>query len=209
MKKYLTLLTVGLLVTTPLALAADNAANTGQNTSITDRVQNSDIVIKTKIVTAYTLNSQLNPFDIKVTVDNSNVNLTGSVQDAGEKDLAEEIAKGVDGVGTVTNNIMVEKSTKRSNKPTFTQTVDDATTTAAVKSKLLMNSNTSGLDIHVKTVNGIVTLTGAVKSKTEKELAGKLTANTDGVLKVKNNLTVKQDIKDCHLRLPGGNNKAE
>lgn len=191
MKKYLSLLTAGVLVFSPLAMAANDAGSNQANSSLSEKVQNSDVVIKTKIVTAYTLNQQLNPFDIKVTVDNNNVTLTGSVQDQGEKDLAEEIAKGVDGVGSVTNNIVVEKSAKRSNKPNFAQVVDDATTTAAVKSRLLMNSSTSGLDIHVKTVNGVTTLTGTVKSKTEKELAGKLTANTTGVSKVKNHLIVR------------------
>jgi len=191
MKKYLPLLAAGLLTVSPLALAVNNNIGNQSNTSVTDRVQNSDIVIQTKIVTAYTLNSQLNPFDIKVTVNSGNVILTGTVQGDTEKELAGEIAKGVDGVGTVTNNLKVEKSTRRSHKPSFTQTVDDATTTAAIKSKLLMNSSTSGLDIHVKTVNGIVTLTGTVKSKAEKQLAGKLASNTEGALKVKNNLSVK------------------
>ena len=191
MKKHLSLLTAGLLAISPLALAADNYYGNQSNTPISDQVLNSDLVIKTKIVTAYTLNSQLNPFDVKVTVENGNVTLAGSVQMQGEKDLAEQIAKGVDGVGTITNNLKIEKIAKRGYKPGFTQMVDDATTTAAVKSKLLMNSSTSGLDIHVKTVNGLVTLTGTVKTRIEKELAEKLATNTEGVAKVKNKLIVR------------------
>lgn len=191
MNKYLPLCAAGLMAISSLAVADNYVDSQKTNSTIVDKAENHDVVIKTKIMTAYTLNSQLNPFDIKVRVAGNDVTLTGLVPGQGEKELAGEIAKGVEGVGRVINNIKVEKTVQRSHKPTFTQTVDDATTTAAVKSKLLMNSSTNGLDIHVKTVNGIVTLTGAVKSKTEKQLASKLAENTEGVTKVKNHLTIR------------------
>ncbi|CAM4462858.1 MAG: Osmotically-inducible protein Y [Legionellaceae bacterium] len=191
-KKSLQKFLMSLLFILPLTFATYNGfAYVSNNNSIGTKVQNSDIIIQTKILTAYTLNSQLNPFEINVAVENQKVTLTGNVQDENEKFLAEEIAKNVEGVNSVNNQITIEKSTKRSTKPSFTQSVEDATTTAAVKTKLLMNSSTSGLEIHVKTVNGIVTLTGAVNSKTEKNLAGKLASYTSGVTKVKNNLVIK------------------
>lgn len=71
--------------------------------------------------------------------------------------------------------------------------VSDSAITAAVKSKLLANSSTSGMDIHVETNHGVVTLSGTVSSDAEKELAERIARNTDGVTDVTNNLNVKGD----------------
>ena len=58
------------------------------------------------------------------------------------------------------------------NNRTFSDKVEDATITASVKSKLLWNTRTDGLDIGVDTVAGKVTLSGAASSAEEKDLAG-------------------------------------
>ncbi|HET7570263.1 MAG TPA: BON domain-containing protein [Gammaproteobacteria bacterium] len=67
----------------------------------------------------------------------------------------------------------------------------DTAITAAVKSKLLANSSTSGMDIHVETNHGVVTLSGTVRSDAEKTLAERIARNTDGVTDVTNNLKVQ------------------
>lgn len=67
----------------------------------------------------------------------------------------------------------------------------DTAITAAVKSKLLANSSTSGMDIHVETNHGVVTLSGTVRSDAEKNLAERIARNTDGVTDVTNNLKVQ------------------
>ncbi|HET6724809.1 MAG TPA: BON domain-containing protein [Gammaproteobacteria bacterium] len=71
--------------------------------------------------------------------------------------------------------------------------VSDSAITAAVKSKLLANSSTSGMDIHVETNHGVVTLSGTVSSDAEKDLAERIARNTDGVTDVTNNLNVTGD----------------
>ncbi|HET6654634.1 MAG TPA: BON domain-containing protein [Gammaproteobacteria bacterium] len=67
----------------------------------------------------------------------------------------------------------------------------DTAITAAVKSKLLANSSTSGMDIHVETNSGVVTLSGTVTTDAEKNLAERIARNTNGVTDVTNNLKVK------------------
>ncbi|HET7370822.1 MAG TPA: BON domain-containing protein [Gammaproteobacteria bacterium] len=69
--------------------------------------------------------------------------------------------------------------------------VSDTAITAAVKSKLLANSSTSGMDIHVETNHGVVTLSGTVTAEAEKSLAERIARNTNGVTDVTNNLEVK------------------
>jgi osmotically-inducible protein OsmY len=59
-----------------------------------------------------------------------------------------------------------------------------------VKSRLLANPNTDGLQIDVDTRGDVVTLTGEVGSAEEKALAEELVRNTGDVQDVRNQLIV-------------------
>ena len=144
------------------------------------------------IWTAFALNRHLNPFTIDVDVENGSAKLTGTVETAVERDLAEQIALGIDGVTKVDNQLTLDPAfeAKASAEPNLSQRFDDATLVATVKSKLLWNSNTEGLDINVNADNGKVSLTGNAQTAEAKELAGRLAANTDGVRAVNNQLSV-------------------
>ncbi len=158
-----------------------------------------DIWVQGKLEGAYLLNKYLNPLEIDTEVRNGVVFLSGNVDSDIDKDLAGEIAKSIEGVKDVENKLTVrpenfkkgkKNSSKENKERAFGQKVADASTTAAVKIKLLANSNTDGSDINVDTMNNIVTLKGRVDSAQEKELAGKIAENTDDVLKVVNQLKV-------------------
>lgn len=144
------------------------------------------------IWTAFALNRHLNPFTIDVDVENGSAKLTGTVENAVERDLAEQIALGIEGVKKVDNQLKLDPAfqAKTSSEPTLSQRFDDATLAATVKSKLLWNSNTEGLDIKVAAENGKVSLTGNAQTAAAKELAGRLAENTDGVRQVNNQLSV-------------------
>jgi osmotically-inducible protein OsmY len=144
------------------------------------------------IWTAFALNRHLNPFTIDVDVENGSAKLTGKVETAVERDLAEQIALGIEGVKKVDNQLTLDPAfeAKASTEPSLSQRFEDATLAATVKSKLLWNSNTEGLDITVKAANGTIGLTGSAQSAEAKELAGRLAANTDGVREVNNLLSV-------------------
>lgn len=66
----------------------------------------------------------------------------------------------------------------------------DAGVTTAVKTKLLADTDISGLRIDVDTRNGVVTLTGNVRSAAEKERAVRIARDTEGVDSVVDNLKV-------------------
>ncbi|HYC57203.1 MAG TPA: BON domain-containing protein [Candidatus Binatia bacterium] len=70
---------------------------------------------------------------------------------------------------------------------------DDAGTTSVIKTKLLADQSTSGLEINVTTKNGVVSLDGDVDSAAEKSAAERIAKGTNGVTEVKNNLTVNPD----------------
>lgn len=180
------------LAVTPLVLA-------GGNNQYTTDDKLKDAWLDGKLETALLVNRHLNNFTIDTDVKNSQVVLSGTVNSDIDKALAEEIAKGIEGVASVDNNIIVEKQEKMqvskenptSENRNFGTWYDDATTTASVKSKLLWNSETSGLDVNVDTFYGVVTLDGVVETKAERNLIEKIAENTQGVLDVKSEIEVK------------------
>ncbi len=67
----------------------------------------------------------------------------------------------------------------------------DATITSAVKMKFAKDKTVDALDINVDTKDGNVTLTGAVKTKTEADQAVELAKSVEGVKSVTPRLTIK------------------
>ena len=67
----------------------------------------------------------------------------------------------------------------------------NASTTAAIKAKLVQDSGLAALKIDVDTTDGVVTLSGSVHSYEQIDRAMDLALNTDGVTKVISTLLVK------------------
>ena len=190
MRKHLTI--CGLLATLSLLAMQTYAADSSQPAK--------DSFITGKLEATYLFNRHLSPFTIHPETTNGVVHLTGTVDSNIDRDLAAEIAKGIDGVTSVKNDLVVkagssQASTKSSGSTrTFGQYVDDATTTAMVKTKLLADPNVKGLKISVETTGDTVTLTGKVGSAEQKQLAEKLAQNTGDVKKVKNELVIDKSV---------------
>jgi len=172
--------------------------------------QKSDAWIEAQLFTTYLLNEHLNPFDLEITVEQGVVTLAGTVESSAEKDLAIEIAKGVKGVKQVeSKKVVVDPEATIGKKvdraqSNFLDMVENANLTAKVKTRLLWNSNTSGLKINVDSNKGVVTLKGEVDSAVQKELAGQLAANTEGVMDVQNNLSVSKEKEEKSKRTTSG-----
>jgi len=64
------------------------------------------------------------------------------------------------------------------------QPVDDTWITTKVKSSLLAESDVSGLDINVDTLNGVVTLRGQVESQAQVDAATRIARDIKGVANV-------------------------
>jgi osmotically-inducible protein OsmY len=148
-----------------------------------------------QIGTAILLNRHLNPFEISVDVEGDTAILTGTVDEAVDKELAERVALNARGIARVDNRIAVEAEPKLRERRSegerdFDEAVEDASITASVKSRLLWNDATDGLDIDVDTMRGKVTLSGSAATQAEKNLATKLARLTDGVRGVDNRIAV-------------------
>ncbi len=70
--------------------------------------------------------------------------------------------------------------------------MDDTGITAEVKARLLAQKGLDGLDIHVTTEKGIVTLSGLVDTTAQIDLAGRIAADPSNVKGVNNTLKLKQ-----------------
>jgi len=148
---------------------------------------------ESQIWTTYALSPYLRANDLKVSVHEGKATLTGNVAEDINKDLAKQIALGVDGIKTVDNKIEVVanyKAPAKSADRTYGEKIDDASITSEVKSKLAWSRYADALTTNVDTMHGKVKLSGTADSAEAREFAGKLAGNTRGVHSVDNQLTV-------------------
>lgn len=149
-----------------------------------------------QIWTTFALSPYLRANDLKVYVYKGKATLTGKVDEDVNKELAKQIALGVSGINDVDNQIVVDADYVPPARPAergFGDKVDDASITAAVKSKLLWSKHAEGLATNVETKAGQVSLQGTASSVAARDLAGRLAWNTRGVVTVDNQLVVKTD----------------
>ena len=137
-------------------------------------------------------NPNLTQTQIETQISNNQVTLRGTVETEEQRALAEQIALTVAGIDEVFNELIVDDlavtaQAQQRQGDVFT----DAAVTTKVKSQLLANPETSGLDIDVGTYRQVVTLSGEVDSEIEKDLAYYITRNTEGVGEIVNELKVR------------------
>ncbi|ARU59071.1 periplasmic or secreted lipoprotein [Oleiphilus messinensis] len=150
-----------------------------------------------RLEATYLLNTHLDGFSLDVEIEDKTAILSGDVSSEIEKELAEEIAQGMDGIENVENQIKVtqvtaSESARTETEKSFLGTLEDASITASIKTKLLRSNSIKAMDVNVDTDAATVTLEGEVESEIQKELAGRIAANTQGVNRVQNQLVVHQ-----------------
>ena len=151
-----------------------------------------DAGITTAVKGKLAADDQVKAYQIDVDTERKVVTLTGTVDTAMAKSRAVEIARTTDGVTNVTDNIVVSSTADATpNMPDAQPAAySDAGLTASIKSKLLADATVGGLRIDVDSQNGVVTLTGEVKSQAEKDQALRLARETEGVASVSDKLTI-------------------
>ena len=151
--------------------------------------ERSDAWIGMKVRTALLFHRNVSARTTEVSVNEGVVVLSGQASSLAQKELTAEYARDIEGVKSVTNELVV------GNEPTTTpdnsaETIDDASITAQVHLALLTHRSTSALKTTVSTRDGIVTLGGLAKNAAEKSLVTKLVTDINGVKSVINNMIV-------------------
>ena len=123
---------------------------------------------------------------VRVKTEDGVVHLSGRVRDEAEEEEVEQIAKGVDGVRRVDDELSMK------NAPlSELSSLEDTRITANVKEKLIEEEGLAGVSLHVTTEEGEVTLSGDVPSKEQAELAYKLAESVSGVKGVRSRVKVR------------------
>ncbi len=111
------------------------------------------------------------------------VTLTGVVTTREESTRAVQIAYSVPAVKSVTNNIQIGERS-------FGNVWSDNVLGNKIKAKLIAEPEVRSMNIDVDVYLGVVTLTGVVSSKYQKQRAIEISRSTDGIVKVIDNLKV-------------------
>ncbi len=121
------------------------------------------------------------------------VKLTGKAANEAERNMLTEYAKDVVDIKDIKNEMTLATEIKPSTG--MMETIDDASIAAQVQMALLAHRSTSKITAAATSADGVVTLTGEAKDKAESAGVEKLVLDINGVKKVMNNMTVKQNTE--------------
>lgn len=176
-------------------LAADTVENLPGVTGVKNDIvikpsyaERSDSWMAFKIRGRLLVKGNVSATDTKVLVQEGNVTLTGTADNAAQKELTGAYAKDIDGVKSVKNDIVVKAMPATA---TMGEKIDDASITSQVKYALLSHKSTSALKTKVTTTDGVVHITGPAGSDAEKSLVTKLAQDVRGTKSVTNDMVVK------------------
>ncbi|AXF77328.1 molecular chaperone OsmY [Erwinia tracheiphila] len=146
-----------------------------------------DSGVTAKVKAALVDNDAIKSSDISVKTHDGVVALSGFVPSQDQAELAVAAAKKVEGVKSVSDKLHVKDTTKSS----VSGYAGDIATTSKIKAKLLADDIVPSRNVKVETTNGVVQLSGTVKTQAQSERAEGIAKAIDGVKSVKNNITVK------------------
>jgi hyperosmotically inducible protein len=180
--KFLNILTLTAISCSFSPLLADDSfpENTHKLVNESSSLENlvSDSVITTSIKRKFLADNIISSFDIKVVTINGKVTLTGIVPSNEAKERAIHVAKSTKGVLEVLPNLEINDSSL------VVRISNDSIITSKIKLDLLDSQDLNTLEIHVKTVNGNVTLTGTVPDENAKRHAILIAKSTRHVKEV-------------------------
>ena len=143
-----------------------------------------DSTITAKVKAALVDHDSIKSTDISVKTDQKVVTLSGFVESQAQAEEAVKVAKGVEGVTSVSDKLHVRDSKETSVKGY----AGDTAITSEVKAKLLADDIVPSRKVKVETTDGVVQLSGTVGSQAQSDRAESIAKAIDGVKSVKNDL---------------------
>ena len=143
-----------------------------------------DSTITAKVKAALVDHESIKSTDISVKTDQKVVTLSGFVESQAQAEEAVKVAKGVEGVTSVSDKLHVRDSKETSVKGY----AGDTAITSEVKAKLLADDIVPSRKVKVETTDGVVQLSGTVESQAQSDRAESIAKAIDGVKSVKNDL---------------------
>lgn len=143
-----------------------------------------DATLTARVKTALAECREVPTFSVDVDTIEGVVTLTGIVDNEGVVRNVEAVVRKVSGVKDVNNLLQVGPTS-------IGQALDDKVVGIKVKSELIASPDVDALHIDVDVNNGVVTLTGVLKSAAMRDEAVRLADRLVGVKRVENNLVVR------------------
>ena len=143
-----------------------------------------DSTLTAKVKAALVDHESIKSTDISVKTDQKVVTLSGFVESQAQAEEAVKVAKGVEGVTSVSDKLHVRDSKNTSVKGY----AGDTAITSEVKAKLLADDIVPSRKVKVETTDGVVQLSGTVDSQAQRDRAESIAKAIDGVKSVKNDL---------------------
>ena len=143
-----------------------------------------DSTLTAKVKAALVDHESIKSTDISVKTDQKVVTLSGFVESQAQAEEAVKVAKGVEGVTSVSDKLHVRDSKDTSVKGY----AGDTAITSEVKAKLLADDIVPSRKVKVETTDGVVQLSGTVDSQAQSDRAESIAKAIDGVKSVKNDL---------------------
>ena len=131
---------------------------------------------------SYVFKTYLQGDDIKIQSRNGAVTLTGVVAEGFHKALARDTVSGLPGVKSVDNRLEVRDAPPTANSDAWLQN--------KVKVTLMFHRSVNAAKTEVDVKDGVVTLRGDAASQSQKELTAEFAKDVEGVIAVKNEMTV-------------------
>ena len=126
----------------------------------------SDTAITAKVKGAFVGDDRLKGSHIKVITTNRVVTLTGTARTDDSRAAAEDLARNTDGVKSVDDQLRVATDGSAHRMVVKAGRVgSDSWITTKVKSEILGDSVSKGFDVHVKTIHGVVELSGTLRNE--------------------------------------------
>ncbi|WPL18389.1 Osmotically-inducible protein Y precursor [Thiorhodovibrio winogradskyi] len=173
-----------------------------------ERIPGSDVALEARLITAYSLNEYLNPYDLKVDVEKGLVTLRGSVPSEVQRWLSERLARDLGIGGAIDNQLEVTAVVGDATPSDLYRLVADTNTTTRVQLRLLWNQATGDQPILVSTSDGRVRLHGTAGSERASEAALRLAKQTNGVRSVNNDIKIEQNPSAASANLTLDNTDA-
>jgi hyperosmotically inducible protein len=180
--RYILTLCTALVIGGALISGSAHAVNKAD-----DKTPIADTWLTAKAKIALFADARVKGSEINVETSQGSVIIRGKVDSDEAKQAAEGIAKGIDGVKTVKNELQVVAPAKR-------EAIDDkdASITTRVNAQIAKDSSLKDAGIHAQTNAGVVSLSGEVSSLMTSAQASWTAWQVPGVKSVKNDLTVKE-----------------
>lgn len=145
-----------------------------------------DAALTAKVKTKLAADPEINPFKIDVDTTAGVVTLRGRVDDSGDRTEAVKLARDTEGVRGVRDELTVGPA-RDDEAPGA-----DAAIATKVKAKLAAETGVGALNVDVDVQDGVVTLSGLVRTEHARHRAEELAETVGGVKSVRNEIRVEK-----------------